>query len=83
MVSLLQNSLPPPTAVLAGRLLPQLRLTEFLNVTSWDTWTPKKGDFTYETEVIDLTQEINILPYVYTDSDGTSTRQIVAPIAVM
>jgi hypothetical protein len=28
------------------------------------------------TEVIDLTQEINILPYIYTDSDGTSTVQM-------
>jgi hypothetical protein len=75
------NNLPANTAVGGGKLFWSKETvsqvdTEFLNVTGWDTWTPKKGDFTYETEVIDLTQEINILPYIYTDSDGTSTVQM-------
>jgi hypothetical protein len=43
------------------------------------SWTPKGGDFAFETQVIDLTQEISILPYIYVDSDGTHTTQIPNP----
>jgi hypothetical protein len=75
------DNLPANTATAGGKLywsketIAQLD-AEFLTVDGWGTWTPKGGDFAFETQVIDLTQEISILPYIYVDSDGTHTTQM-------
>lgn len=56
----------------SGSTIAQLD-AQFLTVSGWGTWVPISGNFTFITETFDLTQQINILPYLYADSDGTST----------
>ncbi len=45
----------------------------YLNVNGWSTWTPKAGNFVFETETFDVKNSVTMLPYSYVDSDGTST----------
>jgi hypothetical protein len=57
--------IPADTWVAAGKLLWGKETiseldAEFLTVNGWGTWTPKSGNFIFNTEVIDLSQKINI-----------------------
>lgn len=56
--------------------------TQFLTVNGWNTWIPKGGNFVFNTEVFNLTQEVNIFPYISISKEAGETRTNIAFVAL-